>query len=147
MAPSEPRQPATGLAPAFEKLADGVSTLVREHLELARLDVREDAGRAARNLGVMLICGSIAFVGYLMLNVAGVALGAVLYGDIGLTVAAFLLAVFNFTVCFLLVKRVGADSESGFMTFEKTNKELSRDKEWLRQIAEKDKKETPAELS
>jgi uncharacterized membrane protein YqjE len=147
MAPTDPRKPGAGLAPAFEKLADGVSTLVREHLELARIEMREDAGRAAKNIGALVLCGSVAFVGYLMLNVAGVALGAVLYGDVGLAVAAFALAVLNFLGSFVLIKGIAADSEAGFMSFEETTKELSRDKEWLRQIADKKSEEKPAELS
>lgn len=149
MAPSDPTKPAGGLGPAFEKLADGVSSLVREHLELARMEMREDAGRAARSIGALVVCGSVAFVGYLMLNVAGVALGAVLFGDVGLAVAALVMALFNFLAAFLLIKAVAADSEEGLMSFEETTRELSRDKEWLRQIGEKTAAETekPAELS
>jgi uncharacterized membrane protein YqjE len=148
MAPSDSGKPPQGLGPAFEKLAEGVSTLVREHLELARLEMREDAGKAAKSVAAIVLCGSFALIGYLMLNVAGVALGAVLYGKVGLAVAAFLLAVINFVIGFILIASVSSESEAGLMSFEETTKELSRDREWLRQIGEKEaEQEKTAELS
>jgi uncharacterized membrane protein YqjE len=148
MTSKDPKTPAQGLGPAFEKLAEGVSTLVREHLELARLEMREDAGQAAKSIAILILCGSVAFVGYLMLNVAGVALGAVLYGKVGLAAAAFLLAVLNFLVSFILIKSISSESEAGLLSFEETTRELSRDKEWLRQIGERTtEQEKPAELS
>lgn len=147
MARKPPGQP-DGLARALENLADGVSTLVREHLELARVELREDASQAAQNLGLLVLCGVIAVVGYLMLNVAGVALGAVLFGDVGLASAAFALALFNFVGSLALLKRVSDSSQGGFISLRQTTKELSRDRAWLRQIRDDSKhEETPAELS
>ena len=66
--------PEEALGAALERLGTGISTLVRDHLELAKVEARLGARSWALQGSVLLAAASLIGVGYLMLMV-GLAMG------------------------------------------------------------------------
>jgi protein-S-isoprenylcysteine O-methyltransferase Ste14 len=65
-----PGQPAKVTADAFQRLLDGLQTLVREHLALARAEAKEDLRTMGRDLAVGAAGVPALAVGYLLLMIA-----------------------------------------------------------------------------
>src|SRR5437016_7125682 len=64
---------------SLQRLLDGVQSLMREHLALARLEVRDDIKRIARDAALSAAGVPLLLVGYALLMVAaGLALSLVL---------------------------------------------------------------------
>jgi hypothetical protein len=62
---------AHDLPQAMRELADNVSLLLKEHIELARAELRQDFYRAASSLVALLVAAVVMSVGYLLLVAAG----------------------------------------------------------------------------
>lgn len=65
-----PAAPAIPGKEPFQRLIDGLQTLMRAHLALARLELREDLQRVGRDLAGSAAGLPLAFVGYALLMVA-----------------------------------------------------------------------------
>lgn len=126
-----------GLKPAFERLTDGVSTLVKQHIELARHEVKQDVNTTSKRVAAIAICGVVALVGYLLLNATLI----MLFGLIGGVSAAFItgvvLTVLHLAAAGILVAYFGKKlRDEKPVDLAQTNDELDRDKQWLRKIGD-----------
>jgi uncharacterized membrane protein YqjE len=70
MADVHPANRQTSLMDALARLIDGVQLLVREHLQLARVEVKHDLRALARNLAPALLGAPVLLSGWLLLMMA-----------------------------------------------------------------------------
>lgn len=137
-----------GLKPAFEKLTDGVSTLVKQHLELARYEFKQDVSATSRRLAVLVVCGIIGLIGYVTLLVAGILIAGWLGGMAAAAITAAVEAVVNLALAGGLAAYFGKQlREEKPVDLAQTSDELNRDKEWLRKIGNQRQNNQPAQLS
>lgn len=138
-----------GLKPAFERLADGVSTLVKQHIELARYEATRDIRTATRRMAILGACALIGGVGYLFLLATGVLLAGWLGGWLAAWICAAVIASAHLGVGGVMgrkySKKLRAEKP---VDLAQLGDELNKDKQWLQQIAATSKKpEPPAALS
>ncbi len=69
IAPPPREQPAT-LAEAINELSDGFSTLLRGHLQLARVEMKQEMRLVAKDMAMELAGAPAALFGFLLLTVA-----------------------------------------------------------------------------
>lgn len=127
-------QPAKATADAFQRLLDGLQTLVREHLALARAEAKEDLRTMGRDLALGAAGVPPLAVGYLLLMIA---LGFLLSEWLANWAAFGIVALVNLgagailtVVCRkqLLQRRSQLRKSAG--------QELQRDKAWLTSLPE-----------
>lgn len=127
----------SGLKPAFERLTDGLSTLVKQHLELARYELKQDVSTTGKRVAIIAVCGVIALVGYIMLLVAGFLLAGWLGGWFAAWITAAAEALVNLALAGGLAAYFGKKlREDKPVDLAQTNDELDKDKRWLREIGE-----------
>jgi uncharacterized membrane protein YqjE len=113
---------------ALARLIDGVQTLFREHLALAKAELKDDVRRAGRS--VLLSAAGLPplFVGYVLLMVTI----ALLLQLVLVAWAAFgIVALLNLIVGAALTVAFGAKARAEKLALVRTQQELRRDKEWL----------------
>jgi uncharacterized membrane protein YqjE len=128
MASFDRRPPPVPPRDALARLIDGVQTLFREHLALAKSELKDDVRRAGR--GVLLSAAGLPplFVGYVLLMVAI----ALLLQLVLVAWAAFgIVALLNLIVGAALTVAFGAKVRAEKLALVRTQQELRRDKEWL----------------
>jgi uncharacterized membrane protein YqjE len=128
MASFDRRPPPVPPRDALARLIDGVQTLFREHLALAKAELKDDVRRAGR--GVLLSAAGLPplFVGYVLLMVAI----ALLLQLVLVAWAAFgIVALLNLIVGAALTVAFGAKVRAEKLALVRTQQELRRDKEWL----------------
>jgi uncharacterized membrane protein YqjE len=94
-----PSGEADGLGAAFQNLAEGLSSLVRDHVAWLRLELQREASEAGRRSGQLVLFAGIALVGYVWLNLTlvllvGTVMGALfgpVTGLLGMSIAMGLL--------------------------------------------------------
>ena len=118
---------------AFQRLIDGLQTLIREHLALARAEAKDDLRAMARD-AVFSAAGLPALlVGYLLMMVSiALALGAVLPLWASFAVVAFL----NLGAGGMLTLVWGKRLSRNRVELEQTGQELQKDKAWLAGLRE-----------
>lgn len=130
---------------AIDDLTDGVSRLVRQHFELARTEVRQEARQLATNLLVIAVFGAVALVGYGLLNLAVVFLFGAVWDFTAMAWATLALAVVNIGgagIAIALGARRLSDTEVGLPD---TTEELQKDREWIKEIRDNSSGELPTE--
>jgi uncharacterized membrane protein YqjE len=117
---------------ALNRLIDGFQTLVREHLALAKVELKEDLRRMGRNL-LLSAAGVPALVtGYLLLNVAI----ALLLAMVVASWAAFgIIAVVNIVAGLALTVHFVKKAHETPISLSSTSTELRRDREMLSSLA------------
>jgi uncharacterized membrane protein YqjE len=131
------RRTTNGLKPAFERLADGVSTLVKQHLELARYEIKQDVSTTGRRVAILGACAVVGLLGYLLLNIAGIGLAGWLGGWLAAWITAAVLALVHLGAAGGLAAYFGKKlKEQKPIDLAQTNDELDRDKQWLRKIGQ-----------
>ncbi len=133
------RQPgkANGLKPAFERLTDGVSTLVKQHLELARYEIKQDVSTTGKRLAFVAACTVVALIGYVLLNAAAILLAGWLGGLAAAFIVGVSLAVIHLGAAAGIFVYFGKQlKEEKPVDLAQTTDELDKDKQWLRKIAE-----------
>jgi len=128
MARSDRLPPPAAPRDALARLIDGVQTLFREHLALAKVELKNDLRRTGR--GILLSAAGVPplFVGYVLLMVAVALLLHLILVDwaaFGIVALANLAGGAALTVAF--TAKVRAEK----LALEKTTEELRRDREWL----------------
>lgn len=138
-----------GLKPAFERLTDGLSTLVKQHLELARYELKQDMSTTGKRLGIIAACAVVALIGYLTLLGAGILLAAWLGGALAAFITTAAIAVVHLALAGGLAAYFGKQlREEKPVDLAQTNDELKEDKRWLREIGDKSRNgKTPKQLS
>ena len=139
----------SGLKPAFERLTDGLSTLVKQHLELARYELKQDVSTTGKRVGVIAACGVIGLVGYIMLLVAGFLFAGWLGGWLAAWITAGAEALVNLGLAGFAALYFGKKlRDDKPVDLAQTNDELDKDKTWLREIGENARNgKSPKQLS
>ena len=130
---SDAHGPVVSPRDALARLVDGVQTLFREHLALAKTELRDDLRRAGRD--VLLSAAGLPplLVGYVLMMVAlALLLAQALPGWLAFALVALvnLIAGGGLTVAFMNKAR---HEKIGL---PRTEEELRRDKEWIATLGE-----------
>jgi uncharacterized membrane protein YqjE len=116
---------------ALQRLIDGVQTLIREHMALARAEAKEDIRQMARDALVGAAGLPALAAGYLLLMMA---IGFLLANWMPSWIAFGIVAVVNLgaggAVSFAGLRKV----MRGRVDLQSTGEELRRDKQWLAQL-------------
>ena len=151
-----PEGRSAGLVAAFQDLTDGLVTLVRQHLELVRYEIRDDAavvGRhvasIGRHLASTVVFGTVVLVGYGLLNLSAVFFAGAAFGPLGMALASLVLAVINLWIGAqagrMALQRL-KDAEEALREsalLRETGMEFERDRQWVKEIRQiRDARET-----
>lgn len=113
-------------------LTRDISSLIRDHFELMKAELREDSETVLRESGIVLMCGAGIAIGYLMLNLAVVLFVGWLTNSFFMTLTSFVLALLNIGGAgYVLIDTVEDLQNLDFLSESK--QQLERSQEWLRQ--------------
>lgn len=128
--PTQPVEPDESLSSLLQRMTGDVSDLVSTQIQLAKVELKEDLGRAGKGAGML---GGGAFAGYLAVLLLSFALVYAL-DEIVHTAVAFLIvgAVYAAAAAALFFK--GRDEiTTATPVAEQTTESLKEDMEWVRQ--------------
>jgi uncharacterized membrane protein YqjE len=131
MPQSQPTLPAT--KDALQRLIDGLQTLVREHLALARAEAKEDLRQMGRDLVYGAAGMPMIAVGYLMLMTA---VGFLLALWLPNWAAFGIVALVNLGAGTLLSLVAKKKLQARKPAMDASADELRRNKQWLSSLAE-----------
>ncbi len=119
------------LGELFAELARETSTLVRQEVQLARVELTQQATRIGRDVGALLAGGAVVYAGFLALIAAVI----LLLGDLGIPwwLAALLVGVVVAGVGAILVARSLAALKRVDMVPRRTVETLKEDREWAKE--------------
>lgn len=130
-----------GLKPAFERLTDGVSTLVKQHIELARYEATQDLRASMKRAAILGACAFVGAVGYFFLLAAGILLAGWLGGWLAAWICAAIIAVLHLGGAAALGYKYGRHLRLRLpVDLAQLGDELNKDKQWLQQIAASSRK-------
>ena len=113
----------------FAELSQKTTTLVRQEIELAKVEMSQKASRVGKNVGFLLIGGVVAYTGLL----AVVAAGIILLGEvIAYWLSAAIIGVVIAVVGAVLVVKGASTLRQEEPTPRETIETLQEDKEWLK---------------
>lgn len=128
-----PKTNPPGLVQALRGLTDGVTGLVRHHLELARLELQTDAKEIGKDVAVIAIAGILALVGYLFLNVAAILFSVWFGGVVAAACVALALALIHLggggLALYALSTKFYERHYGGYL-----QRELERSSNWAQQL-------------
>jgi uncharacterized membrane protein YqjE len=117
---------------ALNRLIDGFQTLVREHLALAKVELKEDLKRMSRSLLLSAAGIPALLAGYFLLNVAI----ALLLATVIVSWAAFgLVALVNLAAGSALTVVFAGKAKETTISLSSTEEELRRNRELISQVA------------
>ena len=119
---------------SFHRLVDGLQSFFREHLALARLELRDDLTRIIKDVALSAAGLPMLLVGYVFAMITF----ALLLALVLQTWAAFgIIALVNLgagaTLAVIFGKRIGKQDK---LELNRTNDELQRDKQWVASLRE-----------
>jgi hypothetical protein len=126
-----------GIVAAFKDLTDGLSVLVRQHLELVRLEVKEDAQILGGHIAIFALFGAIVLMGYGLLNLSAILFAGWGFGLHGMAVTSLVLAIVNLGIGARALRGAFQRIKADGVALDRTAQELEKDIEWVRQIREK----------
>jgi uncharacterized membrane protein YqjE len=113
----------------FSELSQKTTTLVRQEIELAKVEMSQKASRVGKNVGFLVIGGVVAYTGLL----AVVAAGIILLGQvIAYWLSAAIIGVVIAAVGGVLVIKGANTLRQEEPTPRETVETLQEDKEWLK---------------
>ena len=124
----------SGLVKALLGLSENITTLVSQHLALARHELRADALSAAQDVGALLVALFFVMVGYGLLNLAAILFAAWFAGVVGMALTCLTLALINLIGGGLILRGVRAQLATRRYGLHYSGQELQRSKAWARQI-------------
>ena len=122
------QSPTTSNKDAFQRLLDGLQTLMREHVALARAEMKEDVRSMGRDAMVGAAGVPALLAGYLLLMFA---IGFLLSRWIPQWAAFGIVALVNLGVGGAMTATGAAKLRNRKLAMRATGEELRRDKEWL----------------
>ena len=128
-------EPHVSVSPrdALSRLLDGVQTLFREHLALAKTELKDDVRRAGRDLLLSAAGLPPLLVGYVLLMVAiALLLGEVLPGWLAFAIVAVVNLAAGGALTLFFMKKARQEK----VGLPRTEEELRRDREWLASLRE-----------
>jgi len=131
MPASDPHGSVVSPRDALARLLDGVQTLFREHLALAKTELKDDLRRAGRD--VLLSAAGLPplLVGYLLLMVA---LALLLAQALPGWLAFALVSLVNLIAGGVLTATFMSKARQDKIALRRTEEELRRDKEWIASV-------------
>lgn len=127
----DPRTDDRSIGDLFGELFTETSTLVRQEIALAKVEITTDAKAAGKTAGTAIAGGAVAYAGLIVLLVGlGWGLGELLDDKewLGITIVGLAVAVIGY---FMLQGGLAALKKID-PTPERTIKTLKEDKEWLK---------------
>lgn len=118
------------LGELFGQLSTDMSFLVRQEIELAKTEMTEKASKAVKNIGFLVVGGTIAYAGLLVLLAAATFALAELVGG---WLAALIVGLIVIAIGIVLVLKGINTLKEMEMTPQKTIQSLKEDKEWLQE--------------
>jgi len=113
---------------ALQLLLDGLQTFIREHLALARVEMKQDLRAMGKDLAVSAAGAPALIAGYLLLMAA---IALLLAKWLPIWAAFGLVAVVNLAGGASLTYRGARRAMSNGMDLHGTAEELQRDRQWL----------------
>ena len=119
------------LGELFAELAQETSTLVRQEVELARVELGQKAAGVGRAVASLVLGGAVAYAGFLAIMAAVI----VALADAGLPwwLSALLVGVVVAGVGYALVARARAALERVELVPRRTVETLKEDREWAKE--------------
>ncbi len=119
------------LGELFAELAQETSTLVRQEVELARVELSRNATRIGRNVASLVVGGAIVYAGFLAIMAAII----VALGEAGLPwwLSALLVGVVVAGVGAGLVARARTALQQANLAPRQTVETLKEDREWAKE--------------
>jgi uncharacterized membrane protein YqjE len=118
----------------FAELSQKTTTLVRQEIQLAKVEMSQKASRVGKNVGFLVIGGVVAYTGLL----AVVAAGIIVLGEvIAYWLSAAIIGVVIAAVGAVLVVKGANTLRQEEPTPRETVETLQEDKEWLRRRGER----------
>lgn len=143
--PDTPTQP--GFNAAIQGLSEGFSNLVRQHVELARHEAKDELKQAATQIIGLVVFGAIALLGYVLL-LATIVLLALWVGGIGpMFITCAVLAGLHLGVAGIAVARLSSQLGESGVRLPQISEELERNKQWIKQLRKSSSPQLPAEPS
>jgi uncharacterized membrane protein YqjE len=113
----------------FAELSQKTTTLLRQEIQLAKVEMSQKASRVGKNVGFLLIGGVVAYTGLLALVAAGI----ILLGEvIAYWLSAAIIGVVIAAVGAVLVVKGANTLRQEEPTPRETVETLQEDKEWLK---------------
>jgi uncharacterized membrane protein YqjE len=114
---------------SFQRLVDGLQQLFREHLALARLELREDMKRIVKDVALSAAGLPLLLIGYALAMVSlGLLLALVIPAWAGMGIVALVNLGAGAALALVFGKRIGKQDK---LELTGTADELSRDKQWM----------------
>lgn len=132
--PTADESPMAPVAEHIREISDGVTRLIKEHVELAKLEMSTSVKKAARDGALTGVGGYLGAVGYLLFMMA---IGFWIGGSLGMGRGFLIVAAFNVALGGLLAGtfagRLAKQDKPGLA---KTTHELRRDRRFLRRAGQ-----------
>lgn len=117
------------LGELFSELASETSALIRQEVSLAQVEMTQKATKIGKNVGFLVVGGSIAFAAFQAI-LAAIILGLSYF--IPAWIAALIVGVVVAIVAYLLVSSALAGLKNVNLTPQQTVETLKEDAEWLK---------------
>jgi uncharacterized membrane protein YqjE len=128
----DPQSTSPTAGDALRRAADALVRLVKEHLELARVELRKDLRRAGRDAVFALAGVPLVLVGWALLMVA---LALAIAPWVGAAGGFAIVAVLNLAagggVMWIFAKKLTGDDRPDM---DETTRELQEDRRWLQRL-------------
>ena len=119
---------------SFQRLVDGLQQLFREHLALARLELRDDIKRIVKDVALSAAGLPLLLVGYALLMVSlGLLLALVMPAWAGFGIVALVNLGAGAALAVTFASRLGKQDK---IELPRTADELARDKQWVASLKE-----------
>jgi hypothetical protein len=118
------------LGELFSELSQEASTLIRQEVQLAKVELSQKAARAGKEVAIVAAGGAIAYGGFLALIAAAI-MGVALFLPGWLS--ALLIGVIVAGIGYLLLQKGLNDLKEINPAPRRTIETLKEDKEWLKQ--------------
>jgi len=126
---TQPKQPDRSLGELFTAMTTDISTLLRKEVELAKVEVKEEAGRVGKGAGMM---GGAGLAGWLALLFISLALAWLLDQGLNTALSFAIVGVLWAIVAFVLLNK-GKRELKQVETLPVTKQTLKEDVQWAKE--------------
>jgi hypothetical protein len=117
------------LGDLFSELMSETSTLIRQEVALAQVEITDKATKAGKNVGYLVVGGAVGYAALLVLLAAGV---AVLANFVPLWLSALIVAAVVGGAAYILINSALAELRKTDLAPHKTVESIKEDAKWLK---------------
>jgi protein-S-isoprenylcysteine O-methyltransferase Ste14 len=117
------------LGELFSSLVNETTTLVRNEVALAKVELTQKASKVGRNIGSLVVGGAIAYAALLALGAAAIML---LSNAMPVWVAALIVGLIVAGVAWLLISKAITELKRTELTPQETVDSLKEDAQWIK---------------